>query len=75
MRTHSPLVFFKNPSSQKQPMTHWRVQNVGNSGLAQVGTQADPQVKNLALGPHFSSTGKAGAAIPSPKAQALNSNT
>jgi hypothetical protein len=68
-------VFFKNPSIQKQPMTHWRVHIFGGSGLAQSGTQADPQVMNMALGPHFSSTGKAGAAIPSPKAQTLNSNT
>jgi len=48
---------------------------VGGSGLAQSGTQADPHVKYLALAPHFSSTGKAGAAIPRPKAQALKSNT
>jgi hypothetical protein len=30
-RTHSPLAFFKNPSLQKQPMTHWRVHMVGGS--------------------------------------------
>jgi len=56
-------------------MTHWRVQKVGGSGLAQSLTQADPHVKYSALAPHFSSTGKAGAAIPSPKAQALNNKT
>jgi hypothetical protein len=43
--------------------------------LAQVGAQADPHVKNLALAPHFSSTGKAGAAIPKPIEQTVNSNT
>jgi hypothetical protein len=48
---------------------------VAGSRLAQSGTQADPHVKNSALGPHFSSAGKAGAAIPSPKAQALNNKT
>jgi len=71
--THSPLAFFKYPSLQKQPMTHWRVHILGGSGLAQSGTQADPQLWKTALGPHFSS-GKAGAAIPSAKALTLNSN-